>query len=161
MSRLFADVPDAIANTCSIAAQLQFTLADLGYQFPHYPVSDGETEASFLRKRTEEGAIWRYGARDSERYQRAAKQIDRELALIEKLGFEGYFLIVWDIVKFCRDQGILVQGRGSAANSAVCYSLRITAVDPVGMDLLFERFLSEQRGEWPDIDMDLPSRRSA
>ncbi len=157
MARLFADVPDAIANTCSIAAQLQFTLADLGYEFPHYPVPDGETEASFLRKRVEEGAIWRYGARDSDRYQRAAKQIDRELALIEKLGFEGYFLIVWDIVKYCRDQGILVQGRGSAANSAVCYSLRITAVDPVGMDLLFERFLSEQRGEWPDIDMDLPS----
>jgi error-prone DNA polymerase len=153
MSRLFSDVPEAIVNTVNIAAQLKFTLADLGYQFPHYPVPEGESEASFLRKRTEEGARWRYG----DRYEKARPQIERELALIEKLGFEGYFLIVWDIVKYCRDQGILVQGRGSAANSAVCYSLRITAVDPVGMDLLFERFLSEQRGEWPDIDLDLPS----
>ncbi len=90
-------------------------------------------------------------------WQRAQRQIERELALIEKLDLAGYFLIVWDIVRFCREQGILVQGRGSAANSAVCYSLGITAVDPVGMDLLFERFLSEKRGEWPDIDLDLPS----
>jgi len=90
-------------------------------------------------------------------YERAIKQIDHELALIEKLHLAGYFLIVWDIINFCRDQGILVQGRGSAANSAVCYSLGITAVDPVGMELLFERFLSEERGEWPDIDLDLPS----
>jgi error-prone DNA polymerase len=90
-------------------------------------------------------------------YQRAIKQIDRELALIEKLHLAGYFLIVWDIINFCRDQNILVQGRGSAANSAVCYSLGITAVDPIGMELLFERFLSEERGEWPDIDLDLPS----
>jgi error-prone DNA polymerase len=161
MSRLFNDLPEAIANTVNIASQLKFTLADLGYQFPHYPVPDGESEASFLRKRVEEGALFRYGGRNgdrsTERYKKAIRQIERELALIEKLGFEGYFLIVWDIVKYCRDQGILVQGRGSAANSAVCYSLRITAVDPVGMDLLFERFLSEQRGEWPDIDMDLPS----
>ena len=77
--------------------------------------------------------------------------------MIEKLNLAGYFLIVWDIVDFCRRENILVQGRGSAANSAVCYSLGITAVDPVGMDLLFERFLSEERGEWPDIDLDLPS----
>ncbi len=97
--------------------------------------------------------ISRYGA-DNER---ARKQIERELALIEKLDLAGYFLIVWDIVRFCREQNILVQGRGSAANSAVCYALGITAVDPVGMDLLFERFLSEERGEWPDIDLDLPS----
>jgi error-prone DNA polymerase len=157
MSQLFNDVPEAIVNTANIAAQLKFTLADLGYQFPHYPVPEGESEASFLRKRTEEGAVFRYGGRYGDRYEKARPQIERELALIEKLGFEGYFLIVWDIVKYCRDQGILVQGRGSAANSAVCYSLRITAVDPVGMDLLFERFLSEQRGEWPDIDLDLPS----
>ena len=88
---------------------------------------------------------------------RARRQIERELALIEKLKLAGYFLIVWDIVRFCREQNILVQGRGSAANSAVCYSLGITAVDPVGMELLFERFLSEERGEWPDIDLDLPS----
>ena len=84
-------------------------------------------------------------------------QVERELDLIAKLELSGYFLIVWDIVNFCRQQDILVQGRGSAANSAVCYSLGITAVDPVGMELLFERFLSEERGEWPDIDLDLPS----
>ena len=89
--------------------------------------------------------------------ERARKQIERELAMIEKLDLAGYFLIVWDIVRFCREHNILVQGRGSAANSAVCYALGITAVDPVGMDLLFERFLSEERGEWPDIDLDLPS----
>ena len=99
------------------------------------------------------------GARERYRpyHDRARAQIARELDLIEKLDLAGYFLIVWDIVNFCRQQDILVQGRGSAANSAVCYSLGITAVDPVGMDLLFERFLSEERGEWPDIDLDLPS----
>src|SRR3989440_12421545 len=88
---------------------------------------------------------------------RARRQIEKELNLIEKLKLGGYFLIVWDLVRFCREQNILVRGRGSAANSVVCYSLGITAVDPVGMDLLFERFLSEERGEWPDIDLDLPS----
>ena len=88
---------------------------------------------------------------------RLVPQLEKELALIEKLKFCGYFLIVWDIIQFCKQEGILVQGRGSAANSAVCYSLEITAVDAVGMELLFERFLSEQRGEWPDIDLDLPS----
>ena len=113
---------------------------------------------SFLRTRTMEGARDRYlRPGQSELWQRAQRQIERELVLIKKLDLAGYFLIVWDIVRYCREQGILVQGRGSAANSAVCYSLGITAVDPVGMDLLFERFLSEERGEWPDIDLDLPS----
>jgi len=116
-------------------------------------VPEGESQMHFLRQRTHEGMISRYGSHD----ERARKQIERELALIEKLDLAGYFLIVWDIVRFCRERNILVQGRGSAANSAVCYALGITAVDPVGMDLLFERFLSEQRGEWPDIDLDLPS----
>ncbi len=155
MMRIFSDVPEAIANTNEIAARLQFTLAELGYEFPHYPVPEGETEASFLRKRTDEGARRRYGT--GARYKKARPQLEKELALIEKLKFCGYFLIVWDIIQFCQRQGILVQGRGSAANSAVCYSLEITAVDAVGMELLFERFLSEQRGEWPDIDLDLPS----
>src|SRR6202040_4391768 len=90
-------------------------------------------------------------------HERERGQIEREMAGIEKVHLPGYFLIVWDIVRFCREQGILAQGRGSAANSAVCYALGITAVDPVAMDLLFERFLSEERGEWPDIDLDLPS----
>ena len=114
---------------------------------------DGETMASFLRKRVDEGARRRYRPYE----ERHRKQIERELQLIEKLSLEGYFLIVWDIIEFCRRNNILVQGRGSAANSAVCYVLGITAVDPVGMELLFERFLSEERGEWPDIDLDLPS----
>jgi error-prone DNA polymerase len=155
MVRLFADLPCAISNTVELSSRLQFTLADLGYQFPEYPVLSGETMNSFLRQRTWEGARDRYG--DLEEGAPARQQIERELALIEKLKLAGYFLIVWDIVRFCRDQGILAQGRGSAANSAVCYSLGITAVDPIQMELLFERFLSEERSEWPDIDLDLPS----
>ncbi len=153
MAELFADLPEALRNAEALADRLQYTMADLGYRFPDYPVPPGETLASFLRKMTEIGARERYRPF----HDRARAQIARELDLIEKLGLAGYFLIVWDIVNFCRQQGILVQGRGSAANSAVCYSLGITAVDPVGMDLLFERFLSEERGEWPDIDLDLPS----
>jgi error-prone DNA polymerase len=153
MERLFADLPEAIANTLEISSRLQFTLADLGYEFPRYPVPEGHTQMSFLRRLVDEGARERY----QPLHDRARLQIERELALIEKLKLPGYFLIVWDIVRFCRENGVLAQGRGSAANSAVCYALRITAVDPVGMDLLFERFLSEERGEWPDIDIDLPS----
>ena len=155
MVELFADLPEAIANTIELSSRLEFTLKDLGYDFPSYPVPPDETMTSFLRKRTYEGAHVRYG-RNGE-FKRAEKQIEHELKLIEKLKLEGYFLIVWDIVEFCKRQNILIQGRGSAANSAVCYSLGITAVDPVGMELLFERFLSEERGEWPDIDLDLPS----
>jgi len=153
MYQLFADIPEAIANTQILSSRLKFTLKDLGYEFPRYPVPDGRPQMHFLRERTREGMISRYGRDNKE----ARKQVERELAMIEKLDLAGYFLIVWDIVRFCREQNILVQGRGSAANSAVCYSLGITAVDPVRMDLLFERFLSEERGEWPDIDLDLPS----
>ena len=153
MARLFADRPEAVRATEALAERLQFTMRDLGYRFPRYPVPPGETEISFLRKITEVGARERYRPY----HERARAQVARELDLIEKLDLAGYFLIVWDIVNYCRQQDILVQGRGSAANSAVCYSLGITAVDPVGMDLLFERFLSEERGEWPDIDLDLPS----
>ena len=153
MVRLFHDFPEAVRASELLADRLQYTLADLDYRFPEYPVPLGETMASFLRKITLVGAHERYRPYS----ERARRQIARELDLIEKLKLAGYFLIVWDIVNFCRQQGILAQGRGSAANSAVCYSLGITAVDPVGMDLLFERFLSEERGEWPDIDLDLPS----
>ncbi len=155
MVDLFADLPEAIANTSELSSRLEFTLKDLGYEFPKYPVPPEETMTSFLRQRTYEGARLRYGCNGA--FARAQKQIEHELRLIEKLKLEGYFLIVWDIVEFCKRNGILIQGRGSAANSAVCYSLGITAVDPVGMELLFERFLSEERGEWPDIDLDLPS----
>jgi error-prone DNA polymerase len=157
MQTLFADLPDAIANTLELSSRLAFTFKDLGYEFPKYPVPEGETMMSFLRERTREGFQQRYGRASSELQSRARYQIERELKLIEKLALPGYFLIVWDLVRFCREQNILVQGRGSAANSAVCYSLGITAVDAVTMELLFERFLSEERGEWPDIDLDLPS----
>ena len=157
MQQLFADLPEAIANTLELSSRLEFTLNDLGYEFPRYPVPEGETMNSFLRDRAWEGFRQRYGRAKADVQSRAHSQIERELALIEKLKLAGYFLIVWDLVKFCREQNILVQGRGSAANSAVCYSLGITAVDPISMELLFERFLSEERGEWPDIDLDLPS----
>jgi error-prone DNA polymerase len=157
MQALFADLPEAIANTVELSSRLTFTFKDLGYEFPKYPVAEGETMMSFLRERTREGFQQRYGRCTSDLQNRARCQIERELKLIEKLDLAGYFLIVWDLVRFCREQNILVQGRGSAANSAVCYSLGITAVDAVSMELLFERFLSEERGEWPDIDLDLPS----
>ena len=153
MERLFRDVPGAVASAEALASRLHYTMADLGYRFPDYPVPPGETHVSFLRKLTDLGARERYRPY----HERARAQVARELDLIERLDLAGYFLIVWDIVNYCRHNDILVQGRGSAANSAVCYSLGITAVDPVGMDLLFERFLSEERGEWPDIDLDLPS----
>ena len=153
MESLFSDLPEAIANTQELSSRLQFSLKDLGYQFPDYPVPAGQSQIHFLRQRTYEGMLSRYGSRNK----RARLQIDHELSIIEKLQLAGYFLIVWDIVRFCRERNILVQGRGSAANSAVCYALGITAVDPVKMELLFERFLTEERGEWPDIDLDLPS----
>src|SRR6202050_3928808 len=157
MRQLFSDLPEAIANTGELSSRLEFTLNDLGYEFPRYPVPEGETMNSFLRERSWEGFHQRYGRAKSDMQARAHLQIEKELKLIEKLKLAGYFLIVWDLVRFCREQNILMQGRGSAANSAVCYSLGITAVDAVGMELLFERFLSEERGEWPDIDLDLPS----
>ena len=159
MVRRFADLPEAVAATGEIAARASFTLQDLGYRFPDYPVPDGRPQIAYLRELVEAGARERYRPVTA----RVRAQLARELQLIEKLELAGYFLIVWDIVREARARGILIQGRGSAANSAVCYSLRITAVDPVGMDLLFERFLSEERGEWPDIDLDFPSgdRREA
>jgi error-prone DNA polymerase len=158
MQELFHDLPEAIGNTVELSARLSYQMRDLGYRFPNYPVPDGETMQSFLEKRTEEGVRERYlPKRDAKLFEKAKQQAQRELALIGQLELAGYFLIVWDIVQFCRHQGILVQGRGSAANSVVCYALGLTAIDPVGMELLFERFLSAERGEWPDIDLDLPS----
>ncbi|MGO8718345.1 MAG: PHP domain-containing protein, partial [Acidobacteriaceae bacterium] len=158
MVSLFRDVPNAVENTVELSSRLGFELDDLGYEFPRYPVPEGETMDSFLRKRVAEGVARRYGPKNNhDLMERAKKQVERELTLIAKLGFAGYFLIVWDIIQFCKSHDILVQGRGSAANSAVCYALEITAIDPVGMELLFERFLSESRGEWPDIDLDLSS----
>ncbi|MEY5012247.1 MAG: hypothetical protein RLZZ253_3386, partial [Verrucomicrobiota bacterium] len=154
MAALFPDLPEAIANTRQIAERLEFTLQDLGYQFPDYSPPGGTDQKAYLSRVTLEGARTRYGAQVPEAVRR---QLAHELDLIHRLGFEGYFLMVWDIVNFCRSEGILVQGRGSAANSAVCYCLGITAVDAVQCNLLFERFLSEGRRSWPDIDLDLPS----
>jgi error-prone DNA polymerase len=153
MQALFADLPQAVANTAAIAAEIAFTLEDLGYEFPNYPVPPGESMDSYLSQVVWAGARDRYG----EIRPAVRAQIERELALIAELGFPGYFLIVWDLVQYCRQSDIMVQGRGSAANSAVCYCLGITPVDPVGGHLLFERFLSEGRKSWPDIDLDLPS----
>ena len=159
MTALFRDVPEAIGNTGMLSDRLAFAMKqDMGYEFPRYPVPAGDDMDSFLRKRTIEGVARRYGCKKSaELREKADAQVEKELALITRLNLSGYFLIVWDIVRFCEKNGILVQGRGSAANSAVCYALGITAVDAVGMNLLFERFLSDTRGEWPDIDLDLPS----
>jgi error-prone DNA polymerase len=153
MAALFADWPDAVRHSRRIAERCTFTLADLPYRFPDYPLPPGETPIGFLRHLTDQGARDRWTTITP----RIRAQLDHELALIEKLDLAGYFLIVWDLVRFARERGILCQGRGSAANSAVCYALGITAVDAVSMELLFERFLSEERGEWPDIDLDLPS----
>ncbi|HXJ33309.1 MAG TPA: error-prone DNA polymerase [Candidatus Eisenbacteria bacterium] len=153
MAALFRDTPAWIRESRRIAERCAFTLADLPYRFPDYPLPPGETPQGFLRELTFAGARERWRPVTP----RIRRQLEHELAVVAKLDLAGYFLIVWDIVRFCRERGILCQGRGSAANSAVCYALGITAVDAVAMDLLFERFLSEERGEWPDIDLDLPS----
>jgi error-prone DNA polymerase len=153
MRELFADLPHAVDNTQRLAERSEFTLEDLGYQFPSYAVPAGHDMPSYLREVTYAGARQRFARVD----QRVRAQLDKELHLIARLGFSGYFLVIWSLVNFCRDEGILVQGRGSAANSAVCYSLSITNADPIAGQLLFERFLSEGRRTWPDIDLDLPS----
>jgi error-prone DNA polymerase len=159
MRAIFPDLPEAIENTTRLAERLTFSLENIGYEFPEYPVPVGHSMDSFLRTIVWFGAQQRYAAISP----KVKRQIEEELALISKLGFPGYFLIVWDIVNFCREHNIMVQGRGSAANSAVCYCLGITPVDPVENHLVFERFLNESRKGWPDIDLDLPSgdRREA
>ncbi len=154
MRRLFRDFPGAVDITGDIAASIDFSMDHIGYTFPDYDVPEGETMPSFLRRITRKGMYQRYGRNLPKK---VADQIKKELDLIEKLDLCGYFLVVWDIVDFCRRHDIMAQGRGSAANSAVCFCLGITAVDPATSDLLFERFLSEEREECPDIDLDLPS----
>src|SRR2546428_2387824 len=155
MTRLFLDLPDALTNTGELALRLGFTLKDLGDPFPDFPLPPDQTPLAHLRELVAPGGRPRYGTGPPPTP--ARRQVAHEIDVIGRLDLAGYFLIVWDIVEYCRANDILVQGRGSAANSAVCYALGITAVDPVGMELLFERFLSEARGEWPDIDLDLPS----
>ncbi len=153
MRALFRDLPEAIENTAVLAERLSFSLENIGYEFPEFPVPSGHDMDSFLRTIVLFGAQQRYAAISTA----VKRKLEEELALIIRLKFPGYFLIVWDIVNFCREHNIMVQGRGSAANSAVCYCLGITPVDPVSNHLVFERFLSEGRKGWPDIDLDLPS----
>ncbi|MFB3819853.1 MAG: error-prone DNA polymerase, partial [Candidatus Methylomirabilales bacterium] len=155
-ARLFADDPAAVARTEEVAARCGFSLADLRYRYPAERLPDGMTSAAWLHHLTFQGARRRYGGAVPEAVRR---QIEKELALIEELDYSGYFLTMHEIVEFCAAQGILCQGRGSAANSAVCYCLGITAVDPVRMDLLFERFISRDRAEPPDIDLDIMHQR--
>lgn len=160
MAELFADLPDALENSGRLEARLDFTLENLGYEFPRFPSPAGQTMDAHLREITLAFARIKLGVMN----EKLREQIDRELQLIAKLGFSGYFLIVWDICRWAREEKkILVQGRGSAANSAVCFVLGITAVDPLKHQLLFDRFLTDGRKDshgrpsWPDIDLDFPS----
>ncbi|HET9028795.1 MAG TPA: PHP domain-containing protein [Candidatus Aquilonibacter sp.] len=151
MRRLFAEHPEAIDATLAIAQRCAFRLERLTGQFPLFPVSEGYTRQTYLRELVYRGAVERYGTPIAPNVER---QLEYELGIIAKMDLAGYFLIVWDIVQAAHRFGVLCQGRGSAANSAVCYALGITAVDPIGMNLLFERFMSEERQEIPDIDID-------
>ena len=152
MAKLFEPFPRAINNTLAIAERCTFRLDKLAGQFPTYPIPQGEASAhSYLRTLVAAGAAKRYGTPLAEKVER---QLEYELGIIARMQLAGYFLVVWDIVRAAEELGVLCQGRGSAANSAVCYALGITAVDPVGLDLLFERFLTEDRQEVPDIDID-------
>jgi error-prone DNA polymerase len=159
MAVRLARFPGVLERTVELARACAFDFAVVAPRLPDWPVPDGHTEASWLRRLVAEGARLRYGPPGREKTPGAYAQIARELDVIEQLGFPGYFLIVHDIVEFCRRSDILCQGRGSAANSAVCYALGITGVDPVRHGLLFERFLSPGRDGPPDIDLDIEHRR--
>ncbi len=155
-ARLFADDPAAMERTLEIAERCNFSLAEIHYRYPSEQLPGGMTSAEWLRRQVFDGARGRYGERLPET---VAAQLEKELEIIEALDYPGYFLTMWEIVEFCRANGILCQGRGSAANSVVCYCLGITAIDPVRMDLLFERFISMERAEPPDIDLDIQHGR--
>jgi error-prone DNA polymerase len=157
--RRFARYPGAVERAAELGLACAFDLCLVAPRLPPFPVPAGHTEMTWLRYLTEEGALRRYGPREAPSHPRAYAQIDYELAMIDQLGFAGYFLVVWDIVRFCNEAGIYCQGRGSAANSAVCYALGITKADAVGLGLLFERFLSPERDGPPDIDIDIESQR--
>jgi error-prone DNA polymerase len=157
-SRLFADAPDAVARTREVAARCAFGLGELRYRYPSERLPGGTTSAAHLRQLAYDGAARRF-ENDGAVPENVRRQLDDELALIEELDYPGYFLTMHEIVAYCRRRGILCQGRGSAANSAVCFCLGITAIDPVRMGLLFERFLSRERAEPPDIDLDIEHER--
>ncbi|NNE95945.1 MAG: DNA polymerase III subunit alpha, partial [Acidimicrobiales bacterium] len=158
-ARRFARYPGAVETAAELGLECAFDLALVAPNLPPYPTPDGMDEMMFLRHLVEEGGVARYGPREAEDVPGAWQQLDHELDLIEHLGFPGYFLVVWDIVEFCRKADILCQGRGSAANSAVCYVLGITKADAVSLGLLFERFLAPERDGPPDIDLDIESDR--
>ncbi|HVV38606.1 MAG TPA: error-prone DNA polymerase [Acidimicrobiales bacterium] len=158
-ARRFARYPGVVEAAAELGRACAFDLSLVAPSLPPFPVPPGHTEMTYLRLLTEMGAQQRYGRRGEERVPGAYKQIDHELALIEQLGFPGYFLVVWDLCDFARRSNIFCQGRGSAANSAVCYALGITNADAVSLGLLFERFLSPERDGPPDIDIDLESGR--
>ncbi|HTR50828.1 MAG TPA: error-prone DNA polymerase [Kofleriaceae bacterium] len=155
-ARLYADEPAAVLRTLELAARCTFSLGELRYRYPSERLPDGTTSAQYLRRLAYDGARWRYGG---EPPADVRAQLDAELAVIEDLDYPGYFLTMYEIVSYCRRRDILCQGRGSAANSAVCFCLGITAVDPVRMGFLFERFLSRERAEPPDIDLDIEHER--
>ncbi|HSR27213.1 MAG TPA: error-prone DNA polymerase, partial [Actinomycetes bacterium] len=154
-----ARYPGTVELAADLGRSLAFDLELVAPRLPDFPVPPGHTEMSWLRELAVQGATRRYGPRHAERTPGAWRQIDHELAMIEQLGFPGYFLIVWDIVEFCRRADIYCQGRGSAANSAVCYAIGITKADAVSLGLLFERFLSPERDGPPDIDLDIEAGR--
>ncbi|OFZ19680.1 MAG: hypothetical protein A2X94_16620 [Bdellovibrionales bacterium GWB1_55_8] len=156
MEKLFRELPEALENTIRIAEQCTFSPAELRYRYPSEWIPEGETAQSYLERLTWEGAARRYSSAIPEN---VLKQLRHELRLVNELGFADYFLTIWEIVEFAKGKNILCQGRGSAANSAVCYCLEITAIDPVRMNLLFERFISAERGEPPDIDVDFEHER--
>ena len=158
-TRRFARYPGVVERAAELGRDCAFDLALVAPNLPPWPTPPGHTEMSWLRHLAEEGGVSRYGPRGAARHPRAWAQIDHELSMIEQLGFAGYFLIVWDIVEFCRTHDIFCQGRGSAANSAVCYALGVTNADAVALGLLFERFLSPERDGPPDIDVDIESGR--
>jgi error-prone DNA polymerase len=157
--RRFARYPGVVEAAADLGRACAFDLRLVAPKLPPFPTPSGHSEMSWLRHLTEAGAARRYGSRAAPNHPRAWAQIDHELALIERLDFAGYFLIVWDIVEFCRRHDIYCQGRGSAANSAVCYALGVTNADAVRLELLFERFLSPERDGPPDIDVDIESGR--
>ena len=156
MTELFADDPASLRRTLEVAERCRFSLDELRYRYPAEHIPEGMREIDWLRCKTLEGAAQRY---DGAIPNNVMAQLERELELIRELDYGGYFLTMWEIVQYCRREKILCQGRGSAANSAVCYCLRITAIDPIRMDLLFERFLSRERAEPPDIDLDIEHQR--
>jgi error-prone DNA polymerase len=158
MAQRFTRWPGAVETAARLGAELSFSIRLIAPELPPFPVPPGHTEMTYLRELTARGAAKRYGPRGAGNG-KAYTQIEHELRVIEELKFPGYFLVVWDIVRFARESGILCQGRGSAACSAVCYALEITAVDAVRYELLFERFLAAERGEPPDIDVDIESGR--